>query len=198
MARGFDLQAIRNGLRSIFASIADISVARSEQDRAVDEELQPWIAPDRETDAELIFNLTSVRSVAGDDEIRVKYDAAIPMPLDTSGPGGTRVNGGFAVLSGGPRILTFTVKVECYDQTRTAFEYIEIVRSNLQRPSILARINALGCSLNEVRPSRDMSRTREGRLVSISLFELVLNVTSNLDDDVITTIETVHATGTVT
>lgn len=195
MSAGFDLAAVRAGLVTIFQDISGISdVVSVVANRAVTEQDRPWVMPDPATDARLEFKLISLVSLGGGDEVRQEYDPDLVIEGDTSGPNGDPATGGFVVGVGGPRVMTFSVKVVCHDLVMTAFEYVERVRSNLNRPSILDRIAELECSLNDIGGSRDMSYAREGRMISVAGFDLVLNITSNLEDDPITTIETVNTT----
>lgn len=194
---GYDLEAMRTGLAAIFRKISGLSSVVSENAQAVTQQDQPWVMANQDTDARLTFNTVSIRSIGGADEVRQEYDPDLEFEGDTSGPDDEPANGGFAINVGGPRVWTLTIKVECWDLNKTAFEYAERARANLQRPSVLAMIVALGCSLNDVRASRDISFDERGRRVSAAVFELVLNITSNLDDDPVTTIETVNVTPTV-
>lgn len=194
MAAGFDLKAVRAGVKSILQDISGISVARDKQDRAIDDETQPWSFADSVTGASMSFKVIGLRSLGGGDEVRTEYDPDAVIEGDTSGPEGAPATGGFIVGVGGPRVLTMSVKCEVYgDQEHTAFEYVERARSNLNLPSILQRIADLECSLNSVGNSRDMTSTKEGRTVSVCQFDLVLNITSNLtEEDPVTTIKTVN------
>lgn len=198
MSAGLDLEAIRNGLTAIFEDISGVSdVQPVMSNRAVTEEDRPWVMPDPSTDARLEFKLVSLVSLGGGDEVRTEFDPDLEIPGDTSGEGGAPVSGGFTSTVSGVRVLTFSVKGTCYDHKKGAFEYLERVRSNLQRPSILDRIKALDLSLNDVMPGRDISYVREGRAVSCAVFDLVLNATSGLTDDPVTTIESVNTTHTI-
>lgn len=179
--QGFDLRAIRLGLKAMLENISGISVSLPVGQRAVSDEEQSWIMADPETQAVLTFRLT-VGAGLGCDECRYEFDDAITPP-------GATEPGGFTVNVCGNRILTFSIKCECYEAEYLAFEYIERIRSNFARPSIQEAVKAFGCSWNDMTPSRAMTLTTNGRTVSVAGFDLILNTVSNLADTPVTTIE---------
>jgi len=188
---GFDIEAISDGLIAIVKEIAGIDVGLSASVRSVTDDMQPWMMPSTTEGATMKVGLIAVQSLGWGEEVRLEYDPDLTFPDD-------EVLGGFQIGVTGPRVLTFSISCECHDAKKSAFEYVERVRSNLMRPSIIDRIKALGCSFNSFAGSRDRSFVFEGRVVTKAGFDLLLNTVSNLDDDPVTTIDTMNATGAAT
>lgn len=180
-----------DGLISILKDIAGIDVDLAPAQRSVTDANQPWVMPDVITQALLTVKYIAVRELGSGDEEREEWDPSLAFPGDP-------IKGGFRIGVTGPRVLTFSVSCECHDSAKSAFEYIERIRSNIYRSSIRDRISAIGCSLNMVTASRDGSYVREGRIVTKAGFDLLLNATSNIDDDPVSTINTVNVTHTTT
>lgn len=184
---GFNLRAIRAGLQTILEDISGVSVALATTSRAVSDDERSWVMADPETQASITFKITSVNSV-GVDECRYELeDGADPAPGDPE----TR---NVLVNVCGNRTLTVSIRCECFEGDFTAFEYIEKIRSNLSRPSVLATIAALGCSLNDITGARSYEMQEDGRTVSCAGLDLILNTVSNLADTPVVTIETVDVT----
>lgn len=184
LPQGLRLSEIRRGLGAILSDISGIST-QERGNRPVDEG-DPYAAPDAETGASLEFSILSIRSLGLRDEVRTDWDETIEFPGDD-------MLGGFGVIVCGSRVLTVSVNVETWDTTdKLASFYVEQIVSNLAKPSTLERLKCEAfVSLSSIQARRDMRYSFKGKQVSKSGFDLILNAVSNVDDDSITTIETV-------
>lgn len=151
------------------------------------------VFPDDEHQAIASFRLTSAVGV-GRDELRRDYDPDAVIEGDTSGPGGTPATGGVVVTSGGPRVLTYTITIECGRQDITAAYFLEKLRTGLGLPSARRELNAIGCGYSEFRTLRDTTASFANREISYAVGELILNAADTAGDAPVTTVK--HVVGT--
>lgn len=182
-----DLGAIRGALRTVINRIDGISIdATNGEDQPV------YFAADPATLAKCTFNVIAVTPLFI-DETRQTYDPAGNPPGDMyAPPGGNPGDLGSVIESvHGYRRLTVSIKCECFDQSDagTAWTYLERVRSRLRLPSSRATLEAAGCAISDIGPSRDLSYDEDGRRVSVAQFDLFLNAADEQSDDPVTTIE---------
>jgi hypothetical protein len=178
---GFNLQLMRATLLTICEEVSGISEARPVGSRAVTEEESSWVAPDPDTQATLRVGIFGVQANGG-TEFRADDDRA-GEPNNVTGT--TCAN----------RIITFTIKVEVQRSEFLAFEYVERMRSHIERADILARLAAVGLTLNNTKGSYNTSFTREGRRTSAAGFDIVFNTVTNLVSEPAPLIKTATVTG---
>lgn len=100
----------------------------------------------------------------------------------------------------GTRRCRVRCKVEALEQTHAAFaaSVTERIRTRLRRTSSGETLRAVNCALAYVGDSTDYSEKRDGRIVSIIAFDLVLTIAvGDTDGERSTWVQSVEVGGTV-
>jgi len=129
------------------------------------------------------------RTVGCDEERRAKYDA------------GTNTR---TLTLSGHRQFSFTVRIECQDESDTAVRdtLASRLRTRIWRDSITSTLRAVNVSIADIRPTVPVDNVRlQNRMLSVAVVEFLMNGVENDVDDTpgaADWIAEVHGTGTLT
>ena len=150
----------------------------------------PPDGPEGSETVTLTYKIHSEAPVGG-DELRRAWDPTAVIAGDTSGAGGSPVDGGIIYAANGNRELVVRVFAQSYVQGNPGWAALQRVRNRFALPSVQAQFKAMGVALQKSGPIQDVSYSQDGRMVSRYVLEVWFNTMSNAADSAITTIETV-------
>jgi hypothetical protein len=183
------LSPLRTGLNALFARLSGLptSVTKPKSAGTV-----YAMGPDM---TRLVWQVTDIDSI-GMDELRTEYDPDLEIEGDTYEPDpedpGARL-GGVVYTACGPRSYTIELRVECENQDVEARPFLQRVRDKISLPSAQRELYALGLGFREAGPILDASfDDDDGRTVSVYVCELFFNAAASVDDDPVTTIESIQ------